>query len=101
MRGLVNAKWVVHKKTVPPIIFLEALDEMEPYIPKEIRELVHKIIKLKVSGKEKDIITNIAEIDNYIEEFLGNDDDAPKARKLIDKNVLNRRVKEIVMHPTS
>src|SRR3989344_9071118 len=35
-RGLVNAKWVAHKKTVPSIIFLDALNGMKRIIPTNI-----------------------------------------------------------------
>ncbi len=32
-RGLVNANWVAHKQTVPPIIFVEAIKNMNRIIP--------------------------------------------------------------------
>ncbi len=55
-RGLVNAKWVVTKKTVPPIIFLDALKEMKDILPSDVLKKLNEIIHLKAQGKEKDII---------------------------------------------
>ena len=55
-RGLINAKWVVHKKSVPPIIFTDALKGIKKILSKEILEKLNEIIKLKSKGREKDII---------------------------------------------
>src|SRR3989338_5501886 len=79
-RGSINAKWVVHKRTVPPIIFSDALKAMKNKIPESILKKVENIIELKAHGKEKDIIQNIVEMDNYIEDFLKNVDEAPPER---------------------
>ncbi len=39
-RGLVNAKWVAHKHTIPPISFLEALSKGANLIDKEVLKKV-------------------------------------------------------------
>jgi predicted nucleotidyltransferase len=96
-RGLVNAKWVVHKKTVPPIIFQDALKEMKGVIPANIFLKLNKIIDLKSQGKEKDIIQNIVIMDNYIESFLKNDDEAPVERSHATLSVLNDELRKIVL----
>ena len=35
-RGLVNAKWVAHKRSIPPINFVDALKEMKGILPESI-----------------------------------------------------------------
>jgi predicted nucleotidyltransferase len=87
-RGLVNAKWVVSKKSVPPIIFTECLKGMSKILPKNVFERINKIINLKSEGKEKDMIDNIPELDNYIENFLKDDSEAPKEKSHATLNEL-------------
>ena len=96
-RGLVNSKWVAHKQSVPPIIFSDAIKDMEGIIPSYILEKLRGIIALKSKGREKDIIQNIVEMDNYIEEFLKNDDEAPHQKGHATFNELNEELKRIVM----
>ena len=55
-RGLINAKWVVHKRSVPPIIFSDALKSIKDVIPSHIIDRLNSIIRLKSHGKEKEII---------------------------------------------
>ncbi|MEK6951701.1 MAG: nucleotidyltransferase domain-containing protein [Nanoarchaeota archaeon] len=96
-RGLINAKWVVCKKTVPPIIFTEALNKMKGVIPNFVLIKLNEIIKLKSSGKEKDIIQNIVEMDDYIESFLKDDSEAPSEKSHITLNPLNEELRRIVL----
>ncbi len=70
LRGLVNATWVFHKKSIPPIKFTEALDGLQETMPESVRTKVKEIIALKKEGKEKDIVQNIVQFDQYIEHFL-------------------------------
>ena len=99
MRGLVNAKWVAYIGTLPPIEFPETLNQLkekniiEGYIIEELEE----IIRLKKSSKEKDIVKNYQRIDNYIEKFLKNDDEAPIHKQLSTINVLDDELKRIVL----
>ncbi|MFH1452129.1 MAG: nucleotidyltransferase domain-containing protein [archaeon] len=97
-RGLVNSKWVAHKKTIPPIIFSEALDEMKGLIPDFILVKLNKIIDLKSQGKEKDIIQNIVEMDNYIESFLKDDSEAPMEKSHSPLNELNEELRKIILN---
>ena len=96
-RGLINAKWVAHKKTLPPIIFQEALKGMEEVIPTNILKKLNKVITLKAKGKEKDIIQNIVEMDSYIEDFLKNDSETPKEKTHATLNELNKELRKIVL----
>ncbi len=96
-RGLINAKWVVHKKSVPPIVFNDALMGMKNIIPGDILDKLNEIINLKSKGKEKDIIQNIVEMDNYIEEFLKDNSEAPKEKVHVTLNNLNKELRRIVL----
>lgn len=96
-RGLINAKWVVYKKSVPPIIFVGALKEMKDLLPDPILNKLNEIIELKSQGKEKDIIPNIVEMDEYIKNFLKNDIEAPKEKSHATLNELNEELRNIVL----
>ena len=96
-RGLVNAKWVAVKGTIPPIIFTEALKEMNEVIPANILKELDKIIKLKSKGKEKDVVRNIVSMDRYIEEFLKDDSEAPKDKSYATLNELNSEIRKIIL----
>ncbi len=96
-RGLINAKWVVHKRSVPPIIFADAMKELKEIVPVPILDKLHQIIKLKSEGKEKEIIQNIVEMDNYIEEFLKDDNEAPREKPYATLNELNKELRKIVL----
>jgi len=97
-RGLINAKWVVHKKTVPPIIFSDALKDMRSIIPDSILNKLNEIINLKAQGKEKDIIQNIVEMDNYIEGFLKDDSEAPAEKTHATLTNLNEELRKIILN---
>lgn len=97
-RGLINAKWVVHKKTIPPIIFTDALKEMNEVIPDSILNKIHEIIKLKSQGKEKDKIQNIVEMDEHIENFLKDDSEAPTEKPHPALDELNAELRRIVLN---
>lgn len=96
-RGLINAKWVVHKKSVPPIIFIEALEGMKGIIPEYVLARLNKIIELKSHGQEKDAINNIKEMDEYIESFLKNDGEAPKEKSYATLDALNCELQRLVL----
>lgn len=97
-RGLINAKWVVHKRTVPPIIFLDVLNGMKGVIPDLILNKLNKIMKLKSQGKEKEIIQNIVEMDNHIESFLKDDSEAPTEKVHATLNNLNEELRKIILN---
>jgi len=96
-RGLINAKWVVHKKSIPPIIFTEALKCMKGIITDLVLNKLNEIIDLKSQGKEKDIIQNIVALDNYIECFLKDDYEAPTEKPHTTLNDLNEELRKIVL----
>jgi len=95
-RGLVNAKWVIHKKTVPPIIFSEALKGMKKIIPENIIDKITFMIKAKSSGKEKDRIDNIFEMDEYIEAFIKQDQE-PDYNPKPNLKILDDELRKIVL----
>lgn len=97
MRGLINAKWVVTKGTVPPIDFSEALLQLKFGIPGHIAAKLREIIRLKSKGKEKDIMQNIVEIDSYIEDFLKDDSEAPRERAYATFRDIDVELKRIVL----
>ncbi len=97
-RGLINAKWVVHKKTVPPIIFSDALKDMKNIIPDSVLNKLSEIIDLKSQGKEKDIIQNIVVMDQYIESFLKDDSEAPTEKSHATLNDLNDELRKIILN---
>ncbi len=106
MRGLVNAKYITWNIGLPSISFSETLTTILRYqlsghykeiLPESIMEKIWRIISLKRRGKEKDIIQNIAKIDNYIENFLKEDDDAPINKKLATNLDLDNELRKIVL----
>jgi len=96
-RGLVNAKWVVHKKTVPPIIFTEALEGMKKVLPSPVYKKINEIITLKSAGREKEIVQNIVTLDSYLEDFLKDDSDAPKEKSHVTIHELDKELKNIIL----
>lgn len=77
MRGLINAKFIIEKNTLPHINFNKTLNEVN--IPSEIKMKLWDVIKIKKQGLEIDGSSYISEFDIYIEEFLKNVDSlAPK-----------------------
>ncbi len=96
-RGLVNAKYVAHKKILPPIIFSFALNELEGIIPNRILSKLREIIALKSSGREKEIVSNIVEMDSYIEDFLKNDSETPIEKSHTTLNELNEELRKITL----
>ncbi|MFC1696760.1 DNA polymerase beta superfamily protein [Nanoarchaeota archaeon] len=94
-RGLINAKWVVNKNTVPPIVFLEAVEGLGDKIPVKIVSKLKEIIKLKSSGKEKDNVPNIVFMDDYIEAFLLEDLDFEKRK--VDVSMLDDELQRILL----
>ena len=108
MRGIINAKWVARYNTVPNIDFFSTIlticgedtandvpikDEL---IPVEISEKLANIIDLKRKSDEKDIVENIVEIDEYIENYLADDSDAPTNKQLSIARELDEEVLKIL-----
>ncbi len=95
-RGLVNAKWIEHKGTIPPMVFSEAVNRMKGILPERILNKLNNIIKLKAEGMEKDIIENIVEMDRHIENFLKERDEVESGEKPpLEK--LNKQLRKILI----
>jgi len=104
MRGLINAKYIIYYGKVPPINFETTLWHMgsehfngEAIIPEHILHKVYEVIQLKKTGKEKDIVQNIQRIDNYIEDFLKDDSEAPKEKQLTTTTELNKELQRMLL----
>lgn len=96
-RGLINAKWVAHKKSLPPISFPEAIEKSKGLIDESILNRLSKIILLKKEGKEKDIIENIKEMDEYIEIFLKDDSEISREKQVVDIKKLEMELQKIIL----
>ena len=92
-RGLVNARWVATNGTIPPIRFEEAFERMKDKFPKNIVEDVEEVIRLKRESNEKEIVQNNPRIDNYIEESLKDNSDAPEnTKRPVTTTMLDREI---------
>ena len=96
-RGLVNALWVLHKGSVPPIIFEDALQDMEGILPPSISSQLREIIEIKAQGKEKSIIDNIEEMDRYIEQFINIRHEIPREKSRPPVDILNKELQRILL----
>mgnify|MGYP001594871691 CR=1 FL=1 len=92
MRGLINSKWVLYKKSIPQVNFNDALNSSLNFIPKSILSELKEIIKLKKQGRENEIIRNIVKIDDYIESFLKSNEE-PNSKKQYNLRIFNRILK--------
>jgi len=70
MRGLINSRFVLKENKIPPIDFNITLEHMREDLPKHVYENLKKIIEFKKDSKEKQIVKNIVQVDNYIESEL-------------------------------
>ena len=57
LRGLVNAKWVLQKESIPPIRFRDAVDKID--LPDYMKNKINDIVKTKAKGNEKDKIDEL------------------------------------------
>jgi hypothetical protein len=92
-----NALWVQQKESVPPIIFTDALREMEGSIPGHIVDWLYETIRIKSQGKEKDIIDNVEEVDTFIEQFLGDTRNIPRQKSYPPLDILNEELQRILL----
>ena len=92
MRGLINAKWILYKNTIPPVDFNDTLNSSLNFVPKNIVSELKEITKLKKEGKENEIIRNIVKIDNYIENFLKLNEE-PQSKRKFDLRIFDRVLK--------
>src|SRR3989338_1585070 len=93
-RGLINAKWVAYNKDIPPINFDETLSKSISIIPEFILRKLYTIIKLKLDGREKEIVENIVKMDEYTELFLKDDLEAPNEKPHSTLNELNAELRK-------
>ena len=96
-RGLLNAKWVAHIGALPPLSFLQALNDGESLLDKRVLNKIREIIELKTQGREKDIVQNIVNFDECIESFLKDDSETPKEKSHTTLTKLNEELRKIVI----
>src|SRR3989344_12015 len=54
-RGLINAKWVAHKKTIPPISFQETIQKSKDFVDQNLIKRLMEIIQIKKSMHHHDL----------------------------------------------
>ena len=81
MRGLLNAKYVLLFDKLPPLNFVQTINDLKSNIPNEVYSKLLEIINLKSKGLEKDKVENISEFDNFFDEVLKTP--VPKFKKRI------------------
>ena len=81
MRGLLNAKYVLHFDKIPPLDFTQTVKDLENILPKDVYNKIFEVIEIKSKGLEKDKIVNIKEFDEYFDNEL----------KIFSRNFKKRR----------
>lgn len=100
-RGLVNAKWVLGKGTIPPIAFTDALEGMEGTMPEGILEKIRNIVALKKLGREKEKRERVSVLDEYVEGFINSSESPPAERATqAQKEELGKELRKIVLGRT-
>lgn len=94
-RGLINALWVCHNNSLPPINFPETIENSLFLKDKAVCLKLKEIIELKSQGKENEVIPNIDFLDEYIENFLSFKFEN-SGKTTLDVNVLNAELRRIV-----
>ena len=67
LRPILACKWILDKKSSPPMSFLELADA---YLDKEIAPIVHELLRLKMDTPELGESKRIDIINNYIESSI-------------------------------
>ena len=70
MRGLLNAKYVLHFDKIPPLDFTQTVKDLENVLSKDVYNKIFEVIEIKSNGLEKDKIKNIKEFDVYFDDEL-------------------------------
>jgi hypothetical protein len=96
LRGLVNAQWVLHRDSIPLIIFTEAVVGLADIIPDSITDEIHILIEKKLKGKEKESTPNIKPLDDFILDFIEKSK-APEKKFYSPINVLNSELQRIIL----
>lgn len=65
LRPLLACRWIVTRRSAPPVLFADLTDAM---LPTELRAPLDALLEIKIAGDEKLTIPHIPEIDAYIEE---------------------------------
>jgi len=96
-RGIINSIWVKEKLKLPLIVFPKTLEilEDEGEIPREIFEILAKIIENKRLQEERYKIENIEILDKFIEDQL-KIDEAPVKRHYTMPNYFNDVIVPII-----
>lgn len=100
-RGLLNARWVATRSSVPPIVFGDVLAGLSDSLPSAIVARLRMMLDAKAQSAERQAIGNIPEMDDFIEDFLRDDTEAPAPRGRPDTSALDAELRRIVLAQTS
>lgn len=67
LRGILACQWCLEKKSVPPVLFTDLMDEM---LSNDLKQVCLDLMEVKKLSDEKDLIERIACLDAYIEAQL-------------------------------
>ena len=67
IRPLLAAKWVVDRKTQPPMLFSKLLESELPF---ELRGIIDKLLDMKQKMPEMGLASKINELDDFIDAEL-------------------------------
>ncbi len=101
IRGLTNAKWVANKKMIPLISLTKTIKELKKLgvLPKRICESGIRIIEKKKKGLEKEQISRIKLIDDYVNRFLlkeTEEKEAPEVKRGLDEKELTIVLRKLI-----
>ncbi|MBU7015362.1 MAG: nucleotidyltransferase domain-containing protein, partial [Theionarchaea archaeon] len=100
LRGLVNALWVLYRRSVPPIRFRDAVQGMAEIVPTFVSDQISDIMRMKSQGTEKKEIDNISEIDAYVEKFLEDCAGVSLEKTTPPLDMLNNELQRILLVPS-
>jgi hypothetical protein len=96
LRGLINAQWVLQKKTIPPMTFTETIEGLTESLPHDIIEHIYTLIEQKIKGKEKESTRAIRALDDFILNFIRKSK-APEKQFNPPIDTLNEELQRIIL----
>ena len=70
MRGLLNALYALKFDSIPPLLMRETVQQMLPYMPKDVIKKLNEVIEIKSNGLEKETILSIPVFDEFFNQAL-------------------------------
>ncbi|MBO4519947.1 MAG: nucleotidyltransferase domain-containing protein [Alphaproteobacteria bacterium] len=94
-RGLLNARYVYRFDALPPLSFADTVEKMQDDMPADVFDMIKKVIQIKSSGGEKDLIARIGVFDDYFAE-KENEEYSVFSERRPDEAVLEKELKRIL-----